>query len=107
MWDSPYHASRFATDSNGLPAPDVEAGFVTVASAISESAMTRPQIGFLDARVPGQIGVVAFREHMTARQHGDGVGKVGHDAQIMFDHQDGVFRRYALDQRGDLVDVFM
>src|SRR6195952_975389 len=67
MWDSPYQASRFCTDSTGVPA----AGTDDVAAAITESAMSRPQIRFLDALVLGQIGIIAFRQHMPARQHGD------------------------------------
>ena len=69
--------------------------------------MTRPQIRFLDALVLGEFGVIAFRQHLPARQHGDDVGKIGHNAEIMFDHQDRVLRRNALDQRRDLVDVFV
>ncbi len=69
--------------------------------------MPCPQIGFLDARILGQLGVMAFRQHVTTRQHGNDVGKVGDDVQIVLDHQDRVFRGDALDQRGDLVDVFM
>src|SRR5580692_10806319 len=77
MWDSPYQASRFCTDNTGAPEPG--AGFVA-AAVIAASTMTGPQIGFLDALVLGQIGVVAFRKHMTARQHGDDVGQIGDDA---------------------------
>src|SRR5665213_811936 len=87
--------------------PDAAAGLAVAASAIFKSAMTGPQIGFLDALVPGQFGVIAFRQHVTAGQHGDDVGQVGHHAQIMLDHQDGVLRRDPLDQCGDLVDVLM
>src|SRR3954470_970091 len=104
MWDSPYQASRFFTDSTGAPAPagaDLAAALIT-----AESAMSRSQICFLDLLVTGDVGVVAFGEHRATRQHGDDVGKVGDDAQIMFDHQDGVFRGDALDQCCDLVDVF-
>jgi hypothetical protein len=41
-----------------------------------------------------------------------GVAAIGNphsrdDVEVMLDHQDGVFRRDALDQRGDLVDVLM
>src|SRR6266404_5404952 len=104
--DSPYQASRFCTDSTAALAPDAAVGLVA-AAAIFKSGMTRPQIGFLDALVPGQIGIIAFRQHMTARQHRDDVGEIGDDAEVVFDHQDRVFRRDALDQGGDLVDVFV
>src|SRR6187549_3741869 len=99
MWDSPYQASRFCTVSTGA-APGLVA---TAASAIMKSVMSRPQIRFLDALVLGEVGVIAFRQHLSARQHRDDVGKIGHDAEVMFDHQDGVFLREALDQCGDLV----
>src|SRR3984893_11500221 len=105
MWDSPYQASRFCTDSTA--AAKVDADLDAAASAIASSVMTRPQIGFLDPLVLGQVGIMAFRQHVTARQDGDDVGKIGYHAEIMFDHQDGVFCGDALDQRGDLVDVFM
>src|SRR5690349_9922636 len=102
MWDSPYQASRFWTLSTCRSA-DWAAG----ASAIFTSGMTGPQIGFLDAFVLGQFGVVALRQHLAAGQHRDDVGEIGDDAEIMFDHQDGVLRRDALDQRLDLVDVLV
>src|ERR1700730_8393261 len=105
MWDSPYQASRFCTDSTA--AAEVDADLVAAASAIASSGMTRPQIGFLYPLVLGQVGIMAFRQHVTACQDGDEVGEISHHAEIMFDHQDGVFCGDTLDQRGDLVDVFM
>src|SRR6478672_4949816 len=102
MWDSPYQASRLRT-WRMFPPVAALAG----ASAIAVSGMTGSQIGFLDAFVLGEFAVVALRKHLPARQHGDDVGEIGHDAQIMLDHQDGVFRRDALDQRRDLVDVLV
>src|SRR5215831_5054979 len=104
MWDSPYQASRFWTFSTWRASAAVD---LAGASAILTSGMTSSQIGFLDALVLGEIGVIALREHLSAGQHGDDVGEIGDHAQIMLDHQDGVFRRDALDQRGDLVDVLM
>src|SRR3954453_23624647 len=102
MCDSPYQACRSETDNTSAPA-----GLATAASAFFTSGMPGPQIGFLDALVPGKVGIVAFGAHMTARQNGDDVGEVGNHAQIVLDHQDGVFRRDALDQGCDLVDVFV
>src|SRR6266568_6819200 len=99
MWDSPYQACRSLTSSTC-----VAAGLVA-ASAMFSSAMTGPQIGFLDALIPGQVGIIAFRQHLAPRQHRDDIGKIGHDREIMLDHQDRVLRRDALDQRRDLVDV--
>src|ERR1700731_2386815 len=101
MWDSPYQASRFCTDRT-CPAAFDAACLVMVASAIFTSGMTGPQIGFLDALVLGKLGVIALRQHLAARQHRDDVGQVGDHAQIMFNHQDGVFRGDAFDQGGDL-----
>lgn len=69
--------------------------------------MTRSQIGFLHALVLGEVGVIALRQHLPARQHGDDVGEIGHHREVMFDHQDGVFGRDPLDQRRDLVDVLV
>src|ERR1700716_1108258 len=102
MCDSPDQACRSETDSTSAPA-----GFAAAASAIFTSGMTGPQIGFLDALVSGKVRVVAFGEHVTARQNRDDVGEGGDHAQIVLDHQDGVLRRDALDQRGDLVDVLV
>src|SRR3954468_22137815 len=65
MWDSPYQACRSLTSSTCVPA-----GLVA-ASAIFRSAMTSPQIGFLNALVLGQVGIIAFRQHLAARQHRD------------------------------------
>src|SRR5665213_3754875 len=105
IWDSPYQACRFWTDITCDPASGT--GLAIEASAIFNSAMTGPQIGFLDAFVLGQVGIIAFGQNMTAGQDGDAVGQVGDHAQIMLDHQDGVLRRDPLDQCGDLVDVLM
>src|SRR6478609_819683 len=102
MWDSPYQASRLRT-WRMFPPLAAFAG----ASAIAVSGMTGSQVGFLDALVLGELAVMALRQHLPARQHGDDVGEIGHDAQIMLDHQDGVLRRDTLDQRRDLVDVFV
>src|SRR5476649_667860 len=76
MWDSPYQASRFLTASTSPPATADGAGFVEGA-AVARSGMTGSQIGFLDALVLGQFGVVALREHLSAGQHRDDVGQVG------------------------------
>src|SRR6202161_4076350 len=86
MWDSPYQASRFWTARVGA----ADAAVAVVASAIFTSTMAGPQIGFLHTRIFRQLGIVTLRQHMTARQHGDDIGQVRNDAEIMFDHQDGV-----------------
>src|SRR5450755_2319004 len=87
MCDSPYQASRFSTDRICPPVAEVAA-----VSAIIRSGMPRPQIGFLDALVLGQLGVIAFREHLPTGEDGDDVGQVRHHVEIMLDHQDRVFR---------------
>src|ERR1700748_1980683 len=60
MWDSPYQASRFCTDSTCPPIAaagvDLDAG-----AAVLSSGMTGSQIGFLDALVLRQFGVIALR----------------------------------------------
>src|SRR4029453_15807481 len=102
MCDSPYQACKSLTDNTCAPLA-CAAGL----AAVFTSGMTCSQIGFLDARILGQFGIITFSEHLSARQHGNDVGEVGDHAQIMFDHQDSVFRGDALDQRCDLVDVLM
>src|ERR1700757_2327098 len=106
MWDSPYQASRFCTASTWFAAAS-GATFDAADAAVCTSGMTGSEIGFLDALVLREVGVIALREHLAAGQHGDDVGEVGDHVQIMLDHQDGVLCGDALDQRGDLVDVFM
>src|SRR5579863_6189824 len=103
MWDSSYQASRSRTASTGSADADGPAA----ALAIFTSAMARSQIGFFHALIPGQFGIIALRQYMTAGQHRDDVGEVGDHGKIMLDHQDSMFRRDALDQRADLVDVLV
>src|ERR1700752_3448634 len=69
MCDSPYQACRPATFRSG-------------------STMTGTDIGFDDLRVPGHRGVGPLRQHLAARQHGDGVGEIGDDGHVVLDHQD-------------------
>src|SRR5689334_8882588 len=104
MCDSPYQASRFFT-SRMVPPPAVVA--LPGRVAVITSGMTRPQIGFLDALVFRQFGVRSFGKHLTPGQHRDAVRQVRHDAQIVLDHQDGIFGGDTLDQGGDLVDVLV
>src|SRR5262249_48888162 len=103
MWDSPYQDSKLRTWRMLPPVVEAFAG----ASAIAVSGMTSSQIGFLDTLVLGELAIMALRKHLPARQHGNDVGKIGHDAQVMLDHQDGILRGDALDQRRDLVDVLV
>src|SRR3569833_1867635 len=103
MWDSPYQASRFLTSRTVPPLATV----LTGGAAVITSGMTGSQIGFLDALVLRQFGVRPLGQHLAAGQHRDAVGEVRDDAQIMFDHQDGIFGGDPLDQGGDLVDVLV
>src|SRR5215510_13934744 len=89
--DSPYQACRFSTASSGAPA----------------SGMTDSQIGLAHLRMAGDRLVVAFGQHAPARQHGDAVGQVGNDAEVVLDHQHRAAGCDALDQRGDAVDVLV
>src|SRR5262249_28061301 len=85
MWDSPYQASRFCTDRIWPPIAADRAALVAGASAVFRSGVAGSQIGFLDALVLRQFGVVSLREHLAAGEHGDDVGEIGDDVQIMFD----------------------
>ena len=49
-------------------------------------------------RVARDFGIRAFRQHRSARQHGDGVGDRRHHVHVVFDHQDGAAGADALDQ---------
>ena len=51
--------------------------------------------------------VVALGQHLAARQHGDAVGEVGDDREIVLDHQDGAVGRDPPDQRRDALDVLL
>src|SRR5215207_9425056 len=77
MWDSPYQACRSETERISAPAG------LAAASAIFNSVMAGPQIGFLHALVPGQFGIIAFGQHLPARQHGDDVGQIGDHGAIL------------------------
>src|SRR5215211_5574389 len=91
MCDSPYHACRPSTASSGVAA----------------SAMADPHIGFPHRRIAGDFVVVAFGENAPAREHGDAVGQIGDDGQIVLDHQHGAVGGHRLDQRRDTVDVLV
>jgi hypothetical protein len=69
--------------------------------------MSDTHIGFAHFRIVRHRLVIAFGQHAAARQHGDGVGQIGHHRQIMFDHQHGAVGGDAADQLRDAVDVLM
>ena len=52
-------------------------------------------------------GVVAFGEHLAARQNGDAVGQRGDDRQIVLDHQDRAVRGDAADELRNALDVLL
>src|SRR6187549_3781987 len=88
MCDSPYQACRPSTFSN-------------------VSGMAGPDIGFDDLRVLRHRRVGSFRQHLAARQHGDGVGQVRDDAHIVLDHEDGAVLGNGANQRGDAPDILL
>ena len=65
------------------------------------------EIGLLDVGVLRHRRIVALGEHAPARQHGDAIGEIGDDLQIVLDHQDRAVGGDAPDQRGDAVDVLV
>src|SRR5262249_21691154 len=73
IWDSPYQASRFWTFSTWRVNAAVD---LAGASVTLTSGMTGSQIGFLDALVPGELGIIALRKHLSAGQHGNDVGRL-------------------------------
>src|SRR5215468_10591994 len=75
MCDSPYQACKSLTSRTCAPLA-CGAGL----AAAFTSGMTGSQIGFLDARILGELGIVAFGEHLSAGQHGDDVGEIGDHA---------------------------
>src|ERR1044072_1656007 len=72
MCDSPYQACRSCTDRTcALSA------FAAGLAAVFTSGMTGSQVGFLDPLVLGELGIIAFGEHLPARPHCNDVGEVG------------------------------
>src|SRR5215469_9439560 len=67
MWLSPYQALRPAT------------------SSIAPSGMGGAEIGGDDVGVAGDVGVVAFREHLAARKDGDCIAEALHNREVVLD----------------------
>ena len=67
--------------------------------------MTGTDIGFDDLRVLRHGGVWPLRQHLAARQHGDGVGEIGDDGHVVLDHQHGAVLRDRADQLGDALEL--
>src|SRR5262245_11136372 len=91
MWDSPYQACRSFTARSGVPG----------------SSMTDPHIGFTHFRIVGYRVVVAFRQDSSPRQHSNVVGEIGHDGQVVLNHQYGSIGRYAFDQLRHAINVLV
>ena len=64
-------------------------------------------VGLKHLRVAGHGFVGALCNHLTALQHGDGVGDLGDHAHVVFDHQDGAIGAHLADQVSDPVNVFV
>src|SRR5689334_2192243 len=79
MCDSPYQLWRSSTRSSSLPR--------TPLSRTAASAMTGAHIRLDHFGVLRDFGVAALRQDLPAGQHGDGIGKLGHDGQIVLHHQ--------------------
>src|SRR5262245_21431090 len=91
-WDSPYHACSPSTASNG---------------AAAGLSMACSEVGFPHVRIGGNGFVIAFRQHAAAREYGDAMGEVGHDAEIVLDHQHRAICCDRFDERADAVDVLV
>src|SRR5207237_7611636 len=68
-WDSPYHACSLATES-------------------SASGMLGAQVRRDHGRILRDRLVVAFGEHLAARENGDALGETRHHAEVVLHHQD-------------------
>src|SRR5215469_6974111 len=90
--DSPYQACSPLTASSGGP---------------FGLGMASSEIGLAHGRIRRDGRIVAFRQHAAAGQHGDAVREVGHDAEIVLDHQHRAMGGDRLDQCADAFDVLM
>src|SRR5262249_28649769 len=91
MWDSPYQACRSFTARSG----------------VLGSSMTNPHVSLTHFRIVRDCVVVAFCQDSSARQYGNVMGKIGHDGQIVLDHQNGAIGRYAFDQLRHAINVLV
>src|SRR5205823_3364615 len=85
MWDSSYHACSSRTASSEATA----AGLPRATAPAAASRMAGAHVGLHDIGVTGHRGVVALCQHLAAGQHGDHLGEVLDDAQVVLDHQHG------------------
>src|SRR6185436_13432641 len=96
MCDSPYQAWRSRTASNASPrgagSGTRAAGAGSGGSLRAGSPIRVPHAAHISLHHRGvarDLGVGAFGQHLAARQHGDGVGEIGHDLHVVLDHQHG------------------
>src|SRR6185437_14127267 len=92
MCDSPYQPWRSATASRLVVAADA-------------SGMPRPHIGFDHGGIRRYFGIDAFGQDLAPCQHGDAIRQIGHDGEVMFDHQHGAVARHVSDQGGNTADI--
>src|SRR5882724_6992085 len=86
MCDSPYQACRPSTLSNA-------------------STMASPDVGFDYCRVLRHGSVRPFSQHLAARQHGDGIGKISDHGHVVLNHQHRTIARHGADEGSDALDV--
>src|SRR5919112_3453789 len=88
-WLSPYQALRPRTSRRGA------------------SVMFGSHIGLAHAwiRTDGIVGSV--RQDLAARQNRHPVAEIGHDVQVVLDHQDGSVPRNAPNEIGDAPDILV
>src|SRR4051794_35348069 len=82
-WLSPYQPSSPSTTRLRSAAPSA------TAPRCAPSSRTGSDIGLDHPRVLRDGGVVALRQDLAARQHGDPVQERGDHREIVLDHQDG------------------
>src|SRR6185437_4748255 len=87
--DSPYQAWRSPTLSSAA------------------SGMAGAHIGLDHLRIRRHRGVIALGEDRAAGQHGDDLGQIGDDRQIVLDHQHGAVARGIADERRDAADILL
>src|SRR4029078_9872490 len=75
--------------------------------ARTASVIVAAHVGLDHLRVARHLVIGTFREDFAARQHGDAVGQIGNDRQIVLDHQHRPVLSDAPDQRGDPADIFV
>src|SRR5579859_794208 len=92
MCDSPYQASSPEIFSSGSAMRAILRG-------------GGADIGFDDLGMLRNGFVIALGQYFAARQHGDRVGQIRHDLEIMLDHQHGAALGDLADQMADALDI--